>query len=129
MSFVSLPLRLSLRGSLRAQARLQSTLVTKVDTLLNFHELTKSPKLSIIDFYATWCGPCKLISPVLEKFLEQYKEDTQFLKIDVDELSDIAQEYGITAMPTLLFFKNGEGLGKIIGANPNGIKKAIEELK
>lgn len=108
--------------------RLQSSLVKQSTTLEEFETLITDPKLTIVDFFATWCGPCKAISPVLEKWSTEYK-DVQFLKVDVDEANDIAREYGITAMPTFILFKDGEVLGKIVGANPNGIKKAIDEYK
>jgi len=63
--------------------------------------------LVIVDFYATWCGPCKMISPELEKMASSEFTDVMFLKVDVDENEDIAAEYNVTAMPTFIFFKNG----------------------
>ncbi|KAH3675089.1 hypothetical protein WICMUC_002921 [Wickerhamomyces mucosus] len=108
--------------------RFQSNSIKQVFKLSEFQQLIKNPKLSLIDFYATWCGPCKAISPILEKFNQDYK-DVQFLKVDVDESNDIAQEYGITAMPTFILFKEGEAIGKIVGANPNHLKQAIEQYK
>lgn len=120
------PTVLQLRAS--RSLRFQSSLVKQTETLEQFQTLIKEPKLTIVDFFATWCGPCKAISPIIEKFSEEYK-DVQFLKVDVDESTDIAREYGITAMPTFVLFKNGDAIGKIVGANPAGVKKAIDEYK
>ena len=60
----------------------------------------------VIDFYATWCGPCKMIAPQIEE-MSNTMDNIVFLKVDVDEAEDVAQEYNITAMPTFLFIKNG----------------------
>ncbi len=64
-------------------------------------------KLIVVDFYATWCGPCKMISPKLEEMAQQFS-DVIFLKVDVDENEEVASEYGISCMPTFIFIKNGE---------------------
>jgi thioredoxin 1 len=82
----------------------------------------------VVDCYADWCGPCRFISPQLEKFSDDHS-DAAFLKLDVDELSDLAQELGIRAMPTFLFFKNGEKLTDVVGANPGALEAAIKEHK
>ncbi len=68
----------------------------------NFKELIKQD-LMVVDFFATWCGPCKMLGPVLESL-----DDVEVLKIDVDECPDLAREYGIMSVPTLMIFKNGE---------------------
>ncbi|CEP22664.1 TRX1 [Cyberlindnera jadinii] len=121
------PVLSSLKATKATALRFQST-IKEVENLQKFRELIDSPKLTITDFYATWCGPCKAISPVLEKFNQEYT-DVQFLKVDVDQAQDIAMEYGITAMPTFVLFKDNDALGKIVGANPSALKKAIEEYK
>ena len=64
-------------------------------------------KLVVIDFFATWCGPCKMISPVLEE-MEAQMSNVKFLKVDVDEAEDVAVHYQISAMPTFIFIKNGQ---------------------
>ncbi|CAB4256459.1 similar to Saccharomyces cerevisiae YGR209C TRX2 Cytoplasmic thioredoxin isoenzyme of the thioredoxin system which protects cells against oxidative and reductive stress [Maudiozyma barnettii] len=81
-------------------------------------------KLVVVDFYATWCGPCKMIAPMVEKFSEQYNDAT-FLKLDVDAIPALAQEYEISAMPTLVFIKNGKEVTKVVGANLAAIKQNI----
>jgi len=64
-------------------------------------------KLVVVDFHATWCGPCKMIAPHLEE-MDKTMDDVVFLKVDVDECEDIAEEYKVTAMPTFIFLKNLE---------------------
>ena len=82
----------------------------------DFNKLTKEG-LVLVDFFATWCGPCKMLSPILETL------DIEVLKIDVDECPELAREYGIMTIPTLLLFNNGE-----LKATSNGFmpKEAIE---
>ncbi|CAO3699219.1 unnamed protein product [Rhizopus stolonifer] len=80
-----------------------------------FNEILANNELVLVDFTATWCGPCKLITPVLEKHAAVYK-NVVFVKVDVDDLSDIAAAYNIRAMPTLFFFKKGEKVAEVVGA-------------
>lgn len=98
--------------------------VTEVN---EFQILLKENNLVIVDFFATWCGPCKMIAPLLEKFQNEYS-NIKFLKIDVDQLGSLAQEYNVSSMPTLILFKNGEEVNRVIGANPAAIKQALASL-
>jgi thioredoxin 1 len=82
--------------------------------------------LLVLDCFATWCGPCKVIAPQVVKFSKEYPK-ARFYKIDVDEVPDVAQELGIRAMPTFMFFKNGEKVGEVVGANPKALQAAIEQ--
>ena len=82
--------------------------------------------LVVLDCFATWCGPCKVIAPVIVKMSEQY-QNVSFYKIDVDEVSDVAQELGIRAMPTFLFYKNGEKVDEVVGANSKAIEAAVQK--
>lgn len=82
--------------------------------------------LVVLDCFATWCGPCKTIAPVIAKYSEEYPA-AKFFKVDVDEASDVAQELGIRAMPTFLFFKNGEKVEEVVGANARAIEQAIKK--
>ncbi|KAI5961874.1 TRX1 [Candida pseudojiufengensis] len=99
-------------------------MVKVVTSASEFNEELKFNGLVVVDFFAEWCGPCKMIAPLLEKFSKEYS-NVKFLKVDVDNSSDIAQKYEISSMPTLIFFKNGEQIQKVIGANPSAIKQAI----
>ena len=92
----------------------------------DFKAALSEPGLMIVDAYATWCGPCKMIAPKIVEFSKQYS-DARFYKVDVDELPDVAQELGIRAMPTFKFFKDGEEVQSVMGANPQAIEAAIQE--
>lgn len=81
-----------------------------------------SDKIVVIDFFATWCGPCKMLAPVVEQAAEELT-DVTFYKVDIDEEMELAQRYQIMSVPTLLFLKNGQVVNKSVGAVP------IEQLK
>jgi len=87
---------------------------------------TSDDKLVVVDMFATWCGPCKVISPVVEGFSREF-EDVAFYKVDVDDNPDIARELGVRAMPTFFFFKGGEKVGDVVGADARKLKAAIEK--
>ncbi|KAH0605526.1 uncharacterized protein H6S33_004748 [Morchella sextelata] len=99
---------------------------------LSSHDEFKSAidcdKLVVLDCYATWCGPCRVIAPRIVAFSQDYPE-IDFCKVDVDEVPSVASELGVRAMPTFFFFKNGEKIGEVVGANPAAIKSAIEKYK
>lgn len=80
---------------------------------------------SFVDFYATWCGPCKAIAPMVEKFSNEFT-NIAFYKLDVDEVSDVAASEQISAMPTLVLYKDGKAVETIVGANIQKIKSALE---
>lgn len=77
-------------------------------------EVLNSKKAILVDFFATWCGPCNMLSPVLEK-ISNTRADFDIAKVDIDKLRDLAIEYGIEVVPTLLIFKNGNVVHKIEG--------------
>ncbi|KAF7155405.1 hypothetical protein CNMCM5623_007476 [Aspergillus felis] len=105
--------------------------VTAITSYELFHEIINGDKPAVIDFWATWCGPCRVISPVFEKLSDvpEYG-DVEFYKVDVDEEEKIAQEVGIRAMPTFVAFKDGQKVDELIGASPENLRsllrKAIE---
>lgn len=89
-----------------------------------YDELLKNNKSVFVDFYADWCGPCKMVGPIVEE-LSNEETDVKFVKVNVDNTPDIAQRYGIMSIPTLLAFKDGELAGSIVGFQP---KEVIKEL-
>lgn len=93
-------------------------------TVENFDELVNGGKPVVIDFWATWCGPCKKVAPIIEELAEQYKDQVVVGKVDVEEQDDLAFKFGIRNIPTVLFIKNGQVVDKIVGATT---KSAYEE--
>ncbi|AAB89115.1 MULTISPECIES: thioredoxin [Archaeoglobus] len=89
-----------------------------------FREVIQSDKLVVVDFYADWCMPCRYISPILEKLSKEYNGEVEFYKLNVDENQDVAFEYGIASIPTVLFFRNGKVVGGFIGAMPESAVRA-----
>lgn len=84
-------------------------------TSQNFEEeVLKSEKPVLIDFYATWCGPCKILSPIVEEAAKE-KENIKFVKIDIDKTEDIAMQYQVMSIPTLVLIQNGEEKDRVVG--------------
>ena len=78
-------------------------------------EVLKSEKLVLVDFWATWCGPCKMLAPVLSEFAEENEEKVKVRKVNVDEQRELATKYQISSIPTLLLFKDGSVINNIVG--------------
>ena len=89
--------------------------MAKVVTDANFAEILNSDQLVMVDFWATWCGPCKAISPIVEEVAAEYEGKAVVAKCNVDECDDVPMQYGIRSIPTLLFFKNGELVDRHVG--------------
>ncbi len=79
-------------------------------------EVLKSESLTLVDFWAEWCGPCKMIGPALEEISEEMKNEIRITKLNIDENPSTPQQYGVRGIPTLLLFKNGEVIAEKIGA-------------
>jgi len=92
-------------------------------------EVLQADKLVMVDFWATWCGPCKIIAPVVEELAKEYEGRVNFVKVNTDENPDLASRYNIRGIPTLMFFKDGQIVDQLIGAVPKAqIKSKIDSL-
>lgn len=113
--------------SLRGGEVLELTTLNEVESIIM--KASNEGKLVVIDFSATWCGPCKMISPLYHELSElDTFSNVVFLKIDVDENPETAARYQVSAMPTFLFIKRGEVVDKLMGANPTALQDMLEEL-
>ena len=88
-------------------------------------EVLKSDKPVLVDFSATWCGPCKALAPTIEALAAEYAGRVKFVNCDVDEARSAAMRYGVSSVPTLLLFKDGEVVGQLIGNQPKDNIKAL----
>ena len=86
-------------------------------------EVLKSDLPVFVDFYADWCGPCKMMSPVIDKLAEEFDGKIKVGKVNVDENGDLAVRYGIMSIPNMVFFKNGEVADRVVGAIPKPAMK------
>jgi thioredoxin 1 len=91
-------------------------------------EVLESPLTVLVDFWATWCGPCKMIAPIIEELSVEYQGKIKIAKINVEESPRVATQYGIMSIPTLVFFKKGKVMEQVVGAlNKAELKKKIEQ--
>ena len=95
--------------------------MAKVATNNNFTELLQDSKLVIVDFWATWCGPCRMLSPILDEVEEEMADKVTVVKVNVDDADEIAMRFRIMNIPTLLFFKDGQLVDKTVGAMPKNV--------
>ncbi len=96
----------------------------------NFNnEVIQSKEPVLVDFWATWCGPCLHLSPIIDKLAEEF-EGAKILKLNVDEAHSLSSKYGVTAIPALLFFKDGEVVSRMVGLQTeDAIRERLEEMK
>ncbi len=98
-------------------------------TTENFEQLKNDSPLLMVDFWATWCGPCRKIAPVIAELAEEYKDRVVVGKCDVEDNDDIAIQFGVRNIPTVLFFKNGELVDRLVGAHIKAdYKEKIDSL-
>ena len=91
-------------------------------------EVLESEQTVLVDFWATWCGPCKMVAPIVEELAKEYSGKIKIGKLDVDENSKVPSNYGIMSIPTLMFFKKGQVLEQLVGAlNKADLKRKIEQ--
>jgi thioredoxin 1 len=113
----------------------QQSMPKEIISFQNINDLNKltkdfPDKIVIIDLWAVWCGPCKMFAPIFEKLQQEYFNDFIFAKVNVDENPSIAQFFGVTAIPTTLFIKNGELVRKFVGVmNYDTLKQILDKLK
>lgn len=92
-------------------------------------EVLQSQELVMIDFWAVWCGPCRMVAPTVEELAKEYAGKIKVAKLNTDENPDVASRYKIMGIPTIMFFKNGQRVDQIVGAVPkNQLKSKIDSL-
>lgn len=95
----------------------------------NFAKTLKGDKPVMVDFFGTWCGPCRMAGPVLDNLAEEYKDKVVIGKVDVDEEKDLAQQYGVMSIPTVIVFKEGKEVERITGfPGKEGYEEAIKKV-
>ena len=95
----------------------------------NFEELLGTGKPMVLDFWAEWCGPCRMVSPIIDELAQEYEGRVTIGKINVDENDDVVGRFGIRNIPTVIFFKSGEMVDKIVGAtSKDKFKEKVENL-
>lgn len=91
----------------------------------DFPRLLMENKVVLADFWAQWCGPCKMLAPVIDELAEKFEGKVQFVKIDVDIERELAEKYGVQSIPTVLFFKDGTETAREIGFQPESVYSDI----
>lgn len=86
----------------------------------SFDKSLNEGKLMMVDFWANWCGPCRMLGPVIEQLAEQYGDKAVIGKVDVDDQAELAMRYGVMSIPTVIFFKDGKEIDRKVGVMPAG---------
>jgi len=106
-----------------------STTVVQANTGNWDAEVLQSSQLVMVDFWAVWCGPCQMVGPIVEELAQEYNGKLKVMKLNTDEAPEVAGRYQIMSIPTILFFKEGEPVEKLVGARPKQhFKQIIDSL-
>jgi thioredoxin 1 len=93
-------------------------------------EMESNPGLTVVDFWAPWCGPCRMVAPVIQELAEELEGEVRFAKVNVDENPEIAQRYQVRSIPTIGFFMGNEPVGAVVGAYPKvALKQVIDQVR
>jgi thioredoxin len=111
------------------ESKLESKTLPHLKSTEFENEVLKSQTPAVVDFYADWCGPCRMVSPIIEQLSKEYDGRVKFAKVNTDENPDIAMKYGIMSIPTIIIFKHGQVASTVIGAGPASMyKQKIEAV-
>ena len=114
-------------GHIRRRNMAESKKVMELSDENFEEEVLKESKPVLVDFWAVWCAPCRMIAPVIDEIAETYSGKVKVGKVNVDDNSKIPNQYGIRSIPTVMLFKNGQVADQVIGANAAEIKKIVEQ--
>lgn len=102
----------------------------QISSISEFEEFINSDRLTVVDFFATWCGPCKMLGPVFQSVSDELNTKVNFVKIDIDQFNEIASKYQVASVPTIIYFKNGNVVDKTVGfMDSDTLKNKILSLK
>lgn len=101
-------------------------MIKEIENAKEFDEETKDGRV-LVDFYAIWCGPCKMLAPIVEKVVEEHPE-VKLLRVDVDKNEELSARYNIVSIPTLIYFKDGKPINASVGFIPEDKVKAFVEI-
>ena len=102
---------------------------TEVNEATFSQSVLKAVKPVLVDFWAPWCGPCRMVAPVIDELSDEYSGKVEFVKVNVDDNQKIAQQYGVMSIPTLILFKDGAPVTNVVGFRPKPeLKKTLDEV-
>lgn len=87
----------------------------EIKSISEFNKIINDEKLTVVDFFANWCGPCKMLAPVFASVESDYSDKANFIKLDIDQLNEVSSQYDVQSIPTIIFFKNGNEVGRNVG--------------